>query len=149
MVFLPDTNIVSDLVHYPRGRIRNRIAELRGARICTSIIVAAEMRFGIARRKSPRLAAQLEAVLGGLEVCAFEPPADVFYGELRIELEAAGTPIGANNLLIAAQALALGCILVTDNLREFRGSDRSLSRAGCGERPSTQRNVYLVISDQT
>ena len=119
MPYLLDTNIVSDLVRHPRGHVRNRLAEMRGAQICTSIIVAAEMRFGIARKKSPKLAAQLEAVLDGLEVCPLEPPADVFYGDLRTQLEAAGTPIGANDLLIAAHALALGCTLVTDNVREF------------------------------
>jgi tRNA(fMet)-specific endonuclease VapC len=119
MAYLLDTNIVSHLVHHPRGDIRNRIAAMPGVQLCTSIIVAAEMRFGVARRKSPRLAAQLEAVLNALEICALEPPADRFYGEIRTELEAAGTPIGANDLLIAAHALALGCTLVTDNVREF------------------------------
>lgn len=119
MPYLLDTNIVSDLVHHPRGHVRNRIAEMRGVQICTSVIVAAEMRFGVAWKKSPKLAAQLEAVLNGLEVCPLELPADVFYGELRAQLEAAGTPIGANDLLIAAHTLALGCTLVTDNEREF------------------------------
>jgi len=48
-----------------------------------------------------------------------ETPADVTYGALRTRLEHAGTPIGGNDLLIAAQALALGFTLVTDNDREF------------------------------
>jgi len=52
-------------------------------------------------------------------VLALEAPADVIYGELRARFEKAGQPIGANDLLIAAQALALGHTIVTDNEREF------------------------------
>ena len=119
MAFLLDTNIVSDLVRDPRGRVAGRIAEVGEANICTSIIVAAELRYGAARKASPRLSAQLEAILGAIEVLAFEPPADVAYGALRADLEKRRRPIGANDMLIAAQALALGHTLVTDNTREF------------------------------
>jgi len=123
MQFLLDTNIVSDLVRHPRGRIAARIAKLSEARVCTSIIVAAELRYGAAKKASSRLAAQLEVVLGALDVLALEPPADVVYGELRARLERAGQPIGANDLLIAAQALALRHTVVTDNEREFSRID--------------------------
>jgi tRNA(fMet)-specific endonuclease VapC len=58
-------------------------------------------------------------VLGALEVLAFEAPADMTYGLLRARLEQAGRPIGANDLLIAAQAVTLGYTVVTDNEREF------------------------------
>jgi len=71
------------------------------------------------RRKSTRLAARLATVLEALEVLPLESPVDVVYGALRTELETAGTPIGANDLLIAAHALALGHTLVTENVREF------------------------------
>jgi tRNA(fMet)-specific endonuclease VapC len=81
--FLLDTNILSDLVRNPRGRIARRIAETGEAMVCTSIIVAAELRYGVAKRASARLSAQLEAVLGALEVLALEPPADAVYGDLR------------------------------------------------------------------
>ena len=108
MQFLLDTNIVSDLVRHPRGRIADRIAEVGEQHVCTSIIVAAELRYGAARKASPRLSAQLEAVLGAIDVLALEAPADVVYGELRARLERAGQPIGANDMLIAAQALDTG-----------------------------------------
>jgi len=58
-------------------------------------------------------------VLGALEVLPFEVPADAAYGLLRTRLEQAGRPIGANDLLIAAQALSLGYTVITDNEREF------------------------------
>lgn len=87
--------------------------------MCTSVIVAAELRYGAAKRGSAKLAEQLECVLSVLEVCPLEPPADVFYGRIRTDLEAAGRVIGGNDLLLAAHALALGCVLVSDNEREF------------------------------
>jgi tRNA(fMet)-specific endonuclease VapC len=72
-----------------------------------------------ARALSRRLSAQLEAVLGALEVLPFEAPADAAYGFLRTRLEQSGRPIGANDLLIAAQALTLGYAVVTHNEKEF------------------------------
>jgi tRNA(fMet)-specific endonuclease VapC len=89
----------------------------------TSIIVAAELRYGAAKIGSSRLSAQLEKVLDTLEVVPFEAPADTFYGGLRVRLQRAGQIIGANDLLIAAQALALGCVVVTDNVEEFSRVD--------------------------
>lgn len=118
-----DTNIVSSLVRDPRGPVARRVAEVGEERVCTSVIVAAELRYGAVKRGSQRLKAQLEAVLGALDVLPLEPPADAHYGELRARLEQAGQPIGPNDLLIAAQALALGCTVVTDNEREFSRVD--------------------------
>jgi len=93
------------------------------ARVCTSIIVAAELRYGAAKRGSSRLAAQLETVLGALNVLPLGAPADAAYGLIRTRLEQSGKPIGGNDLLIAAQAVALGCTIVTDNVlcREASG----------------------------
>lgn len=121
--YLLDTNIVSDLVRHPQGRAAAKIAEVGEDAVATSIIVAAELRYGAAKKASPRLTAQLEAVLGVLEIIALEVPADASYGDSHVALEAAGTPIGANDLLIAAQALALDMIVVTDNEREFARVD--------------------------
>jgi len=119
MRYLLDTNILSDLVRHPQGRIAEQIRRVGEAEVCTSIIVAAELRFGAARRASARLTAQLEAVLSVLDVVPFEQPADETYGAIRTQLEQAGTPIGGNDLLIAAHAKALGFTVVTDNEREF------------------------------
>jgi tRNA(fMet)-specific endonuclease VapC len=127
MRYLLDTNIVSDLVRNPQGRVADRIRQVGEKRVCTSIIVSAELRYGAAKRGSARLSAQLEAVLGALEVLPFEAPADTIYGALRAQLEQLGQPIGGNDLLIAAQAFALDCAIVTDNEREFSQIDH-LSR---------------------
>jgi tRNA(fMet)-specific endonuclease VapC len=119
MRYLLDTNIVSDLVRNPQGKVAQHIRNIGEAHVCTSIIVAAELRYGAAKKRLPRLSAQLEAVLGALEVLPFETPADAAYGLLRTGLEQSGRPIGANDLLIAAQAIALGYTIVTDNEKEF------------------------------
>ena len=119
MRYLLDTNVVSNLVRNPQGKVAQRIRKVGEARICTSIIVAAELRYGAAKKGSARLSAQLEAVLSVLDVLPFEPPADVIYASLRMGLEEGGTPIGAHDMLIAAHALALGCTIVTGNEKEF------------------------------
>lgn len=117
--YLLDTNVLSDLVRHPQGRAAAKIAEFGEDAVATSIIVAAELRYGAAKKGSARLASQLETILGAIEVIPFEAPADTAYGNARVALEAAGTPIGGNDLLIAAQALALDMIVVTNNEREF------------------------------
>ena len=119
MRYLLDTNIVSDLVRNPQGRVAQHIRKIGEAQVCTSIIVAAELRYGAAKKRSPRLTSQLEAVLGALEILPFEAPADATYGLLCAQLEQAGRPVGANDLLIAAQAVTLRYTIVTDNEREF------------------------------
>ena len=117
--YLLDTNILSDLVRNPQGRIAGHIARVGEDAICTSIIVAAELRFGAAKRGSERLARQLERILSVLDVQPFDALADAAYGQLRAHLEASGLRIGGNDMLIAAHALSASRIVVTDNEREF------------------------------
>lgn len=117
--YLLDTNIISDLVRNPQGRVAVRIAEVGDAAICTSIIVAAELRFGAAKKRSERLTDQIERILSVIDIRPFDAPADDAYAQLRAQLEAAGSPIGGNDMLIAAHALAADCVAVTDNEREF------------------------------
>ena len=115
-----DTNILSDLIRNPQGRAARRIAKAGEANVCTSIIVAAELRYGCAKSGSTKLRKAVEDLLGEIDVLPFEAPADADYGAIRASLEAAGTPIGGNDLLIAAHAKALGATIVTANTQEFR-----------------------------
>jgi tRNA(fMet)-specific endonuclease VapC len=119
MAYLLDTNIVSDILRHPQGRVASKILRAGVECTCTSIIVAAEMKFGIARTNATTLAIKLEEMFAHLEVMPFEAPADRIYGELRADLERRGKMIGPNDLLIAAHALSLDRVLVTDNVREF------------------------------
>lgn len=120
MAYLLDTNILSDIVRNPRSPTARRVRGLGPGAACTSVIVAAEARFGLLKKSSTALAARLDELFELIDVIPFEPPADRIYAEIRVELERAGTPIGANDLWIAAHALALDCTLVTANEREFR-----------------------------
>lgn len=118
-LFLLDTNILSDLARHPGGNVAARVAEVGENAILTSVIVAAELRYGATKKGSPQLAARIESMLKIVSVLPFEAPADRNYGDLRAELERAGQVIGGNDMLIAAHALALGATLVTDNTKEF------------------------------
>ena len=116
--YLLDTNILSDLVRHPQGAVAKRIAEVGEDAICTSIIVAAELRYGAVKRQSERLIQQLELILARLPILGFDAPMDEAYAAIRAHLERAGTPIGGNDLLIAAQARSLVLTVVTANLGE-------------------------------
>jgi tRNA(fMet)-specific endonuclease VapC len=118
--FLLDTNIVSHAIHEPAGAVRRRIAAVGEANTCTSIIVACELRFGVLKRNAVVLSGKVEQFLARIDVRSLEKGVDLRYAELRTALERAGTPISANDMLIAAHALALDCVLVTANVREFR-----------------------------
>ncbi len=117
--YLLDTNIISDLVRNPLGLAAQRVALLNDANICTSIVVAAELRFGVARRGPGRVANAVEGALARLSILPFDEPADRTYARIRADLEAAGQPIGGFDCLIAAHALATESTLVTANEREF------------------------------
>jgi tRNA(fMet)-specific endonuclease VapC len=84
-----------------------------------SIITAAELRCGCARKGSAKLLANVEAILGSIEVLGLDVPADAEYCGNRAELETAGKPIRPNDLLITAHAYSLRAILVTANTGEF------------------------------
>ncbi len=119
MRYLLDTNIISDLVRNPQGRAARHVARVGDLNVCTSIVVAAELRFGAIKKDSPRLTTHIETVLDVVDILPLESPVDREYGRLRARLEREGQPIGGNDLLIAAQSIALGVTLVTDNLSEF------------------------------
>ena len=115
-----DTNIISDLIRNPQGKAAKRIAKVGEGNICTSIIVAAELRYACAKSGSKRLLKAVEDLLGEIKLLPFDVPADAEYGGIRSELEAAGKPIGGNDLLIAAHAYATGATIVTDNTDELK-----------------------------
>ncbi|CAA2155070.1 Ribonuclease VapC2 [Methylobacterium brachiatum] len=119
MRYLLDTNILSAMVRSPRGPVAEQVRRVGETEIYTSVVVAAELRYGALRKGSDRLTRQVEAVLGAVSIEPWRVPHDAIYANLRLGLERAGTPIGANDLLIATQALADGSVLVTDNTREF------------------------------
>jgi tRNA(fMet)-specific endonuclease VapC len=115
-----DTNIISDLIRNPQGKAAKRVAKVGEDNICTSIIIAAELRYGCAKSGSRRLLKAVEDLLGEIAVLPLDVPADTEYGGIRAALEADGRPIGSNDLLIAAHAYATGATIVTANIGEFK-----------------------------
>ena len=118
--YILDTNIISDLIRNPQGRAAKCIARVGEDNVCTSIIVAAELRYGCAKSGSKRLLKAVEDLLGEIDVLPLDVPADAEYGAIRSELEASGKRIGGNDLLIAAHAYAIGATIVTANVDEFK-----------------------------
>lgn len=117
--YLLDTNIISELIRNPDGMAAHRIAQIEPKAVFTSVVVAAELRYGCEKKGSPKLFARVERLLDIIQVLPLDVPTDTAYGRIRADLEAAGQPIGMNDLLIGAHAHALGLTLVTDNTREF------------------------------
>jgi tRNA(fMet)-specific endonuclease VapC len=114
-----DRNIVSDIIRNSAGRAAQRARAAQDS-VCVSVIVAAELRYGCAKKESSQLLRRVEAFLAEVPVMSFDVPADTEYSGIRAELEAAGRPIGSNDLLIAAHACALAATVVTANVGEFR-----------------------------
>lgn len=117
--YLLDTNVLSALIREPQGPIAQRIAAAGEETVCTSVLVAAELRYGAHKSGSVRLAERVDLILSTLEIPPLEVPADRHYGDIRQRLARLGTPIGPNDLLIAAQARSLDLTVVTANEREF------------------------------
>jgi tRNA(fMet)-specific endonuclease VapC len=121
--YLLDTNAVIALLKNQPDSVRKRLrrAGARGASIIVSSIVLFELRYGIARSaRRNENAERLRVFLSGaISVAQFEEEDATTAGDLRAALEAAGTPIGPYDLLIAAQALRIGATLVTANVSEF------------------------------
>lgn len=114
-----DTNALSEVIRNPRGHVGERLAHADPGAVCTSVVVACELRFGARRKGSETLTRRVEQLLEVLPVLAFDAPADRHYADIRVELERAGTPIGSHDLLIGAHARSLQLTLVTHNLREL------------------------------
>jgi tRNA(fMet)-specific endonuclease VapC len=112
-VYLLDTNIISDIAKNPEGAAARRFAELSNEDLCTSIVVSAEVLFGLANGGSDRLRQVMLKVLGNLTILSMEPPVDRFYAATRSAMSKAGKAIDANDMFIAAHALALDATVVT------------------------------------
>lgn len=119
--YLLDTNILSDLIKNPAGRVAEKINALGVENeCCTSIIVACELRYGAAKKQSAKLSFNVEQVLNSLPILALEASIDEVYAAIRVSLEKQGLIIGQHDLLIAAHAQSLDLTVITANEREFR-----------------------------
>lgn len=114
-----DTNICIYIINARPEKVLARFRQQRLGDIAISSVTAAELAFGVAKSGSVRNRQALEMFLSALEILPFDESAIWHYGELRADLERLGQPIGALDTMIAAHALAIDTILVTNNTREF------------------------------
>ena len=123
MKYLLDTNIVSYFLRDASTALSQRILDSTPDTLAISIISAGELRYGLGKlppsKRATELAHHLNALLTAIVILPLPANAAPHYGSTRAQLEAAGTPIGGNDLWIASHALAQNMILVTNNTREF------------------------------
>ena len=119
LTWMMDTNTLSELIRNPRGALTERLEQTEPEAVCTSIVVACELRFGARKRGPQELTKRVEQLLDALVVLPLDAPVDDHYAQIRANLEHVGTPIGSHDLFIAAHARSRGLTLVTPNLREF------------------------------
>ncbi|MGA9392990.1 MAG: type II toxin-antitoxin system VapC family toxin [Candidatus Sulfotelmatobacter sp.] len=118
--FLLDTNIASYVIKGNLPHVRQRLVKVPVGQTGISVITEAELRFGVARLpQSVRLAAAVEEFLLRVEILPWDSAAAEKYAKLRAIFETIGEPMGNLDLMIAAQALAMDAILVSND-RVFR-----------------------------
>ena len=113
--YLLDTNIISHLFRNPGGVIDASLRERAGEEIGTSLVVKAEILYGLEKHGALRAARHLERLLDAITVWPIEEPTERCYARLRAETERGGNPLGTNDLWIAAQSVALDAVVVTDD----------------------------------
>jgi len=119
MRWLIDTNIVI-AISKQRSEVLQRLQHTPASDILLSSVVLAEIEYGIVKSARPEHNRRVyDAIVQAFAVVNFTAEAARHYGRLRAELERQGQPIGPNDMMIAAQALATQAVLVTDNQREF------------------------------
>lgn len=118
MRYLLDTDTVSFALRHA-GSVGEEIRARKPSELGVSSITVAELRYGASKRGSKRLHTIIDTFLAEVEELAFDHRAAAHYGELAVDLEARGLPIGMPDTMIAGHALALGLVLVTHNTRHF------------------------------
>jgi tRNA(fMet)-specific endonuclease VapC len=118
--YLLDTNICIELIRNRSAKILKRLRKCRIGQIGISSITLAELEYGVHKSRDPqRNKMALVQFCAPLEILSFDDKAASIYGQIRTAIEAEGKPIGPLDTLIAAHALALDAVVVTNNQREF------------------------------
>ena len=116
-----DTNICIYLIKKKPMALIDRFQGIFPGEIAISSVTVVEMMYGVAKSlHQEQNSSALESFLAPLELVDFDFKAAQHYGVIRAYLEKMGTPIGAYDLMIAAHALSLGLVLITNNEREFQ-----------------------------
>lgn len=119
--YLLDSNILIAAIKGEPRSLLNRLARMAPERLCLSAVVMGELLTGAEKSRDPdRTKADLADVVRNFQTLAFTTDDAEAYGRLRADLESRGEVIGPLDMLIAAQALNRGMVLVSANLKEFQ-----------------------------
>ena len=120
MKLMLDTNICIYIIKQQPASVLKRFVEYQVGEICISSITLAELRYGVAKSKQKdKNTKALDEFITPLVIAPFGEEAALAYGNIRSDLEKAGTPIGSMDLLIAAHARSIAVSLVTNSTRQF------------------------------
>ena len=120
MKYMLDTNICVYIIKKRPEQVLERFMYYDPGELCISAITLAELEYGIENSSMPeRNLFALAMFLSGIQILPFDDTAAEEYGRIRAALRRQGTPVGANDMLIAAHAKAKGLTIVTNNTREF------------------------------
>lgn len=119
--YMLDTNTCIYIIKRKPAGVIERFKTMAMSQVCISSVTLSELMYGVAKSSKPahnHLA--LMQFAAPLDILSYDDGAAGFYGDLRAGLEKKGTPIGSLDMLIAAHALSTGCILITNNEKEFK-----------------------------
>lgn len=120
MKYMLDTNICIELIRKQPAHLVKRVTSMNVGDVGVSAITVAELQHGASKSQNPEAnLVALEQFLLPLSIADFGYDASAVYGQIRADLERRGMLIGPMDLLIAAHALSLDVILVTNNVKEF------------------------------
>jgi tRNA(fMet)-specific endonuclease VapC len=118
--YMLDTDMCSHIIKEHPESVRQRFQTLAMEQLCVSVVTYAELIYGVERSSSKRINRPIiEDFVRHLDVMNWDTEAADQYGVIRAELEAAGTPIGAMDMMIAAHAKSIKAVLVTNNQKHF------------------------------
>ena len=124
MMYLLDTNICIYLINHKPQQVFERFRQYQLGQLAVSSITASELAFGVEKSGSERNKRALKKFLSPLEILPYDEQAIWHYAQLRHDLQSKGQTIGSLDMLIAAHALALDVVLVTNNTKEFERIER-------------------------
>ena len=119
MMYLLDTNICIYVINHKPQQVFERFRQYQLGQLAVSSITASELAFGVEKSGSERNKQALKKFLSPLEILPYDEQAVWHYAQLRHDLQSKGQTIGSLDMLIAAHALALDVVLVTNNTKEF------------------------------
>lgn len=120
MSYMLDTNVIIDIIRKKRVEVLNRLSKIPNDQIFVSVIVYAELEYGASKSSDPEKNRRLvDQFLSPFSIVDYSVEAASAYGEIRNELERKGILIGPYDMLIASHAVALGAVMVTNNVKEY------------------------------